>query len=357
MDSKKEWRWIKRLVFTAVFFIILYLLYLLSPVWSPVLQVSGKVLLPFLLAGIIAYLLHPIIDFFQKLHVPRSLSILFVYIVFFGGGSWLVWYYSPVLYEQLNNFINSLPQYFDQMYKWFTNLHHHVDRLPPVVHDNIELAFHNAEKRVSQTLHQLLGKWRDVFDFAVILILLPFLVFYLLKDYKALEKMVKRLTPEKWREEGHLLAVSIDESLGSYIRGQFIVAGAVGILSTLVLVWLDIPNAVMLGLFIGITDIIPYFGPILGAVPALIAAGSVSTKMTVLTAVALFVIQQVEGNFLSPYIVGRNVHLHPLVIVFALLLGFEAAGVIGLLIAVPIFVVINNITHTFQTYKEGSNGD
>ncbi|RSL31587.1 AI-2E family transporter [Salibacterium salarium] len=355
MEKKHEWLWLQRVLFIAVSLIILYLLYLLNPLWSEVLQTAGKVLLPFIIAGLIAYLLHPIIDFFQNQKLPRSLSILLVYVVFFGGGTWLCWYFSPVIYVQIERFISHIPMYFDQTYRLLADFHHHVDRFPPVVHDNIEGAFERAEDNLTNTLNEWLGKWRDIFDIVIIMILLPFLVFYLLKDIKALEKAVKRFTPSKWRDEGHLLATAIDEALGSYIRGQFIVAGTVGLLAMLALFLIDVPNPILLGLFIGVTDVIPYFGPIIGAIPAVVAAAAVSTKTLVITIIVIFLIQQLEGNLLSPYIVGRNVHLHPLMIVFALLLGFEVAGILGLLIAVPVFVVVNNIFHTFQSYQKTGN--
>ncbi|MGY4690424.1 AI-2E family transporter [Salibacterium sp. K-3] len=352
MNPEQERVWMRRMLTAAAVLIMVYLIYLLHPVWLPILKTAGKVLLPFLAAGIIAYLLHPVIDVLHRCRLPRPLAITAVYVIFFGGGSWLIWYYSPVMYQELDRFIRSLPFYFDQAYQWMTAIHQRVELLPPVVHDHMEAAFQEAETRAVRMIRGWAGRWKDIFDFAVMLILLPFLVFYLLKDYRAFQKMVKRLTPVKWRKEAHLLAVSIDESLGSYIRGQFLVAGTVGLLSTFALVWMEIPNAVVLGLFIGLTDVIPYFGPILGAVPAVIAAGTVSMNKALAAAGVLFVIQQLEGNLLSPYIVGRTVDLHPLVLVFALLLGFEAAGVIGLLAAVPLFVIVHHITRTFRTYKK-----
>lgn len=357
MEKKQESIWLRRVVFVAVSLLILYLLYLLHPLWSQIFHVAAKVLIPFIIAGLIAYLLHPVIDFFQNQKIPRSMSILLVYVVFFGGGVWLCWYFSPIVYVQIERLISHIPLYFDQLYRLLSDFHHQVDRFPPIVHDNIEGVFEQAEDKLTSMLNDWMSKWRGAFDIAVLIILLPFLVFYLLKDFKALEKVVKRFTPSKWREEGHLLAKAIDEALGSYIRGQFIVAGTVGLLAVICLFLLNIPNPIILGLIIGVTDIIPYFGPILGALPAVVVAGSVSTKTLIITTIVIFFIQQVEGNLLSPYIVGRNVHLHPLMIVFALLLGFEVAGVIGLLIAVPVFVVVNNVFHTFQSYQNAEKDD
>ncbi|WP_158737519.1 AI-2E family transporter [Alteribacillus sp. YIM 98480] len=351
MFKEKEWIWLQRLLLLAVSLLIIFLLSLLKPIWSFLFNTAGKVLLPFIIAAFIAYLLHPIIDFLQKRHLPRSISILIVYVVFFGGGAWTIWYFSPVMYIQVEKFTRYLPEYFEQLYTIFSNLHHRIDTLPPAIHDSIESAFEQTELKVKESLNGLIHQWRNIVDIIILLLLLPFLVFYLLKDLKAIERTIKRFVPNKWRDEGELLAGAVDEALGDYIRGQFMVAGAVGLLAVFGLWLINIPNAIILGLFIAITDIIPYFGPILGAAPALMAAASISTSKLIITIILLFLIQQIEGNFLSPYVVGRNVHLHPLVIVFALLLGFEVAGFLGLLIAVPIFVVVNNIFHTFKKQK------
>ncbi|WP_240376485.1 AI-2E family transporter [Bacillus piscicola] len=349
MERQKEWVWLQRSILLVVFLFIIFLLSLLKPVWLFLLRAVGKAVLPFLIAAFIAYLLHPLITFLQNRKIPRSLAILFVYVVFFGGSGFLIWYYSPYLLVETQRFISQMPHYVHEAYVLFSNLHYQLDYMPPAIHDSIEAAMEQAEEKLTLTLNQLISKWRNLLDMLVLLLLLPFIVFYLLKDVKAIERLVKRIIPKKWQDEGELLGSAVDEALGDYIRGQFMVAGAVGLLSMLGLWLFDIPNAVFLGIFIGVTDIIPYFGPVLGAAPALMVAASMSTNKLLFVLIILLVIQQIEGNFLSPYVVGRNVNLHPLVIVFALILGFETAGFIGLLLAVPLFVVASNV---FQAFKK-----
>lgn len=352
MLGEKESYWLRRLLLIIALLVTLYLIGLLKSMWLYIFQIAWKVLLPFLIAALIAYLLHPLVTFLQKTHLPRSLSILLVYIVFFGGTGWLFWYYSPVLYVETQRFIGQLPFYFDQIYSMFSHLHYQLDHMPPAIHDGMTMTLEQLEYTVTDSLKKLLNKWRNILDFIILLFLLPFLVFYLLKDVQAMERLIKRLIPRKWQDEGDILGKAVDQALGDYIRGQFMVAGAVGLISLFGLHFFGVPNAVLLGIFIGITDIIPYFGPIIGAVPALMVAASVSMNKWIAVLIMILVIQQLEGNFLSPYVVGRNVHLHPLVIVFALLLGFEVAGFIGLLVSVPLFVVGNNVFHAFKAHRE-----
>ncbi|MFB5662169.1 AI-2E family transporter [Alteribacillus sp. HJP-4] len=329
----------------------LYLLALLQTIWLNLFHLAAKVLLPFAAAAVVAYLLHPFIDMLQRKKIPRSAAILFVYAVFFGGTGWTAWYFSPVFFEQLDRLQQQLPSIFDQFYYFVSAAHRQIDMMPSAVHDSLEQAFTNTEKSITSWISGTMEHWRLIVDGALIFFLLPFLVFYILKDIDMIDSFVKKLIPPKWRDEGEILAHAVDEALGDYIRGQFIVASSVGILTIIGLWILKIPYAIVLGIFIGIMDIIPYFGPIIGAIPALAVAGTESGSALLFTLGLILLIQQLEGSVLSPYIVGRTVHLHPLVIVFALLLGFETAGIIGLLLAVPLFVAAHNVYRTFKKRK------
>lgn len=145
----------------------------------------------------------------------------------------------------------------------------------------------------------------------------------------------------------------VDKTFGSYIRGQLLVALCVGVISTITFWVLGVPYPVILGLFVGATDLIPYFGAIISAVPAIGVALLDSTSLAIYVAISLFIIQQVEGNILSPLIVGRTVHLHPVLIIFALLIGVEVAGVIGLLVAVPVTAIMKVTLMHIRQYLKG----
>ncbi|WP_054635531.1 AI-2E family transporter [Thalassobacillus sp. C254] len=175
--------------------------------------------------------------------------------------------------------------------------------------------------------------------------------FYLLKDLEAFEKTVVQITPKKWRDEGLLLVRAVDEALGGYIKGQVLVALAIGLITTSALWLIGVPFPVLLGIFAALMELIPYFGAFLGAIPALLVAATVSFRVLIITSITLLIIQQIEGNLLSPLIVGKSVHLHPLLIIFALLLGFEVAGVLGLILAVPVFVIISKVIRAFNEQK------
>ena len=170
-------------------------------------------------------------------------------------------------------------------------------------------------------------------NFAFAIMIIPFIAFYMLKDFTVIKRAVWYITPKNWRRKGTRFLRDIDESLGSYIRGQLLVCLIIGSLSSILFWIFHLKYPLLLGLIIGVTNVIPYFGPIIGAVPAVIIAATSSTKLVIITIVIVFGLQFLEGNILSPYIVGKSLHMHPLMIMLALTAGGEIGGIIGMIVS------------------------
>ncbi|MBB6449484.1 putative PurR-regulated permease PerM [Geomicrobium halophilum] len=340
--------WLLRFLFVLVLLACIYFIYLLAPVWKPFLSSLGKIMLPFLLAGLFAYLLHPVIDFLQRKGVPRALSVLLIYVMFFGGGAWALIESAPILMRQYISFVNEWPEWLQTFENGWLTLHRQIDSLPPILHDQAEKGVSQLQTNGEEMLEGVLEQWPAIMEAIVMLFLLPFLTFYLLKDLQAFEKALVYITPKRWREQGKKLAQAVDHALGFYIRGQLVVSLCVGILSILALWIVQVPYPMILGIFMGLMDLIPYVGPYIGAVPAVIVAITISWETVLFTVIAITIVQQLESNVLSPYIMGKSAHLHPLLILLALLIGYEFAGFIGLLIAVPLFVIAGEVIRVFR---------
>ncbi|QQK79579.1 AI-2E family transporter [Salicibibacter cibi] len=349
MTSRKG---LLRSLFLLILLACLYFLYLLAPVWKPVLFSIGKILLPFLLAGLFAYLLHPVIAFLQRKGLPRWASVLLIYLLFFGGGIWLLIEMAPVLARQYREIVNELPGWIQAFESGWLSMHRQIDTLPPVIHDQVEEGVVQLETNGEDMLDRVVEQWPAIVEGVVMLFLLPFLVFYLLKDLHAFEKAATYVIPERWQKNGKKFVQAVDHALGFYIRGQIVVSLCVGVLSIVALWIVQLPYPLILGIFMGMTDLIPYVGPYIGAVPAVIVALGMSWKTVLFTVIAITIVQQLESNVLSPYIMGKSAHLHPLLILLALLIGYEFAGFIGLLIAVPLFVIIGEVVRVFRKKEE-----
>ena len=158
----------------------------------------------------------------------------------------------------------------------------------------------------------------NIINHVFTIVIIPFISFYMLKDFGEIKKAIWYMTPRKWRQSGTVLLRDIDKSLGSYIRGQILVCAIIGSISAILFWIFDLKYPLLLGLIIGITNVIPYFGPVIGAVPAMLIAATMCVKMIVIVIVIIFLLQFLEGNILSPLIVGKSLHMHPIVIMFAL---------------------------------------
>lgn len=155
-----------------------------------------------------------------------------------------------------------------------------------------------------------------------------------------MKKTVWYLTPKSWRKRGSEFLRDVDDSLGDYIRGQLLVCFLLGLIAGVSFWLFGLPYPLILGLAIGITNVIPYFGPFIGAVPALLLSLAISAKAVIIVIVTIFILQFIEGNILSPLIVGRSLRMHPVVIMLALLAGGELAGIPGMILAVPAAAVL-----------------
>lgn len=331
----------------------LYILYLLGPLLAPFGSMLRAVLIPFILAMIIAYLLHPLVDWLMKLKLGRTLSILVIYVFIFGGLAVTLWYAVPIFIQQMKEFMEELPQIEHTLSRWFEQLNNQIEQLPTGIHEAIDDIILNFEVTIRQLVENMIITVAEYLGSLLMLFVIPFLVFYLLHDVEVIQKTLYFLTPRKYRKQMIKLWKDIDESLGEYIRGQIIVSVFVGIIAGIGYYFIGLPYTLFVALVAAITNIIPYFGPIIGAIFAIIVALFTDPTLIIWVIAINTVIQLLEGNFIAPHIIGRRLHIHPVFIILVLILGAEAGGLIGLILAVPIFVVlkviiVNTVLHVRQ---------
>lgn len=311
--------------------------------WAPILFVLKVAVTPFFIACFIAYLLHPLIEKLHEKGVPRTLAILLIYILFFGGLGYGVYKGTPAIITQLQEMNEQFPQFVNMYETWTDGVREQTENFPEFVNEKVKQIFAGIEGKIQALLNKVMSTARGILDSLLIIFLIPFIVFYILKDYGEFYHIFWKIVPEKWRKDGQQLAKEIDKSLGNYIRGQLFVCLILGGVSALAFWFIGMKYPLLLGIIVGVTDIIPYFGPILGAIPTLMIAATVSTNLVIKAGIALAILQFVESNILSPYIVGRSLRMHPVVIMLALLIGGEVGGLVGLLLSVPLLAILRTI--------------
>lgn len=354
-------RWLMNISIIVLTLIGLYVLFLIAPYFSPVWKVIHTVSIPFLISMIIAYLLHPLVDALMKLKLGRTLSILFIYIFFLGGLSFLLWLVAPIFITQIREVIEQLPELEKTLYHWSGMMEQQLQLLPDGVHQGVDDALGKIEQGSRQAMESVVEALGSLIGNLFVLLVVPFLAFYLLKDVEVIQKSIYFFVPRKQRKPAVKLWKDIDHSLGEYIRGQIIISVIVGVLSLMGYYLIGLPYVLFLSVIVAITNIIPYFGPFIGAAPAVLVALITQPSLVLWVVVINTIIQVIEGNVLAPWIVGKRLHIHPIFIIFALLIGAELGGILGLILAVPIFVVLkvvilNTVLH-LRDYKKTAKSD
>jgi predicted PurR-regulated permease PerM len=339
VDELRRSRLFAMAIWLIALLIIGNLLWLLRPVLLQLLHLLEEVFVPVLVGLLIAYLLHPIVEVLERRRVPRLMAVLLIYGSFVLVIMIAVVNAIPIFTNQLVELSDDLPRMTEWYYKWMSEWEAHKYFLPDSISHGVDRVIIQSQERMSQTVTELVNNARNSLGKVLAYAVVPFIAFYLLKDMKELHQTGMSVVPRTYRKQVLAVLRDINESLGNYIHGQMMVALIVGVFAYLGYWWIGMPYPFVLAAFVCLTNIIPYIGPLIGAAPAVVVALTISTKTLLLVLTVNIIIQVVEGNILSPNIVGRSLHLHPLLIIMALLAGEAIGGIIGLIVAVPAVAV------------------
>lgn len=307
------------------------------------------VLAPFLMAIALAYLLAPLVNGLSHLGMSRGWAILAVYAVLGALGVFAVIKLLPATFTEVRRLAESIPLYSERARSMVDGLQQSVREmgLPPELRESIDRAITQLEVRSVAALQNLLDvrTLGAAAELMLSLLLAPFLAFYLLKDLDRFKERFLLSLPRRYRQEIITLLRGLDRVLSGFVRGQITLALAVGFLAAFATWMLGLRFAVLLGIWAGLTEFIPYVGPVLGAVPAVLAGLAISPWKAAEIAIAFAVIQQLENAVLSPKIMGESIGLHPIVVLFAVLAGGYLAGGWGLILALPVSGLIRVLWH------------
>jgi predicted PurR-regulated permease PerM len=311
---------------------------------------AGGGLTPFIFALVLAYLLTPLVDRLARM-MPRAVAILLVYLVVIGilvGSGFLI---IPGVIGQIRDLATNSPRYLEQAQAAFNDLQEQYTHLnlPPEVQTTLENTVRNALGNLGTAVQTAvvgtLSTVRQLFAFLAGFIVIPFFLFYVLKDKDRGVNWLNGIIPRNWQPDVWRMGRIANDILNDYIRGQLILGVVVGIATGAGLFFVGSPYWLVLGIIAGFTELIPVLGPIIGSVPGLIVAAFQPEGLTlVLKVLAVYVIvQQLENNLLVPKIQGDSVKLHPAIILLVLVVGGQVAGLVGLIAAVPIAAIIRDL--------------
>lgn len=328
--------------------VILYFVWLLRPMFAVVYGFLKAILSPFIIAIIISYVLNPIVKMLGGRKVPRTVAVLLIYAVFLTSLSVILMNVIPMFVEQLEELGEHLPELTLHTQQLMTRWDNSI--LPGSIRMGMNNWFFQFEQRMAASISTFLNNIGTTIGVVFNAFIVPFLIFYMLKDFEAFERLILRYLPRSRRKSIVTLLKEIDEALGNYVRGQLLVCVIIGVLAYIGYMIIGMPFALLLAGVVAVCNIIPYLGPFLGAAPAMIMATTISWKMVLMVFLVNMICQLIESNVISPQVVGKTLHLHPMLIIFALLVGGEIGGIPGLVLAVPLFAVGKVVIQHFYAY-------
>lgn len=337
--------------------LIIYLGSLVDWIFRPIVVFVQTLFAPVIIAGILYYLFRPIVGLLSK-KLNRGLSILILFLMIIGAFTAFSLIVGPELQRQFQSLYNNLPTLINQVRDTFialqsNELFNRFQESETFQPEEMISRFVNSLNDIIGTIGaNITGFIGALANFFIILVLVPFILFYLLKEGEKLPVQLLKLFNKKQQHEGRLILADMDKMLSSYIQGQIIVSFCVGILCYIAYLIIGLDYALILALVAMFTNVIPFVGPWIGTFPAVIVAFIDSPLTALIVVIVVVVIQQIESNLISPQVMGKKLAIHPITIIFILLVAGRFAGVVGMLLAVPTYAVGKVIvTHSYRLWK------
>lgn len=314
------------------------------------------VLNPIIWAIIFSYLLNPMVHFFERQGISRFWSVVLLYSIIIALILFISIAITPKIVKEVKNFVDILPKYTTEANNFINGFYEKIQRLDnfspqmSIITNTLQENLVAIQYGIIEFFEGFTKRIFNIFSNIVSIALVPIYSFYFLKDTVSLRKKISLLIPKSIRPELIQVFRDINKTLSKFIRGQILVAICVGILSTLALLILNVDFAFLIGLIACISNLIPYVGPIMGAIPAVMVALLDQPMKAIWVIIAFTIIQQIESAVISPKIVGDSVGLHPVIIILALIVGNETYGIIGMLFGIPIVASLKVIMWHITNY-------
>lgn len=337
-----------------------------SFIFEPLSVFMKTVVLPVVLALILFYLLRPVLRLLENFKIPRIWGILIIFLGVSGLITLLIVLVFPFLRDQFQNLIQEFPDYFMQLItnidtflresfigEYYVGSSFNVNQLIETLPENLGQTIQNT---ATSLITGITGFISTVTGVVLSVVIVPFILFYLLKDGDKLPAYFIKLLPPRFRNDTREVLHEADRQLGAYIQGQLIVAFCIGVMIYIGFLIIGMKYALLLGVLAMVTSVVPYLGPAIAITPAVIIAIVTSPFMIVKLAIVWTVVQLVEGNLISPQVMGKTMYIHPVTIIFVLLTAGSLFGIAGVILGIPMYALLRVVvSHFYKLFKRRYN--
>ena len=345
----------------ALSILFFFLLFKMNTVGGYI-QAAVKTLMPFIYGCVMAYLIYPISQgitaYLDKLTGDKykkiTLSVgIFLGLLIFGVGIYLLlWMLLPQLFDSITSIAVSMPAMVESLSRWIGSLLSDNPQLQKLANDALENSSVELQNWLTQTMipkaqelitslsASVLSVFWGLFDFVIGIIVCVYILSSADKLKRQAKMIVSAVAPKKYVDSIFEITNEMDQCFGGFIRGKLVDSLIIGILCFVCVSIMDMPYPVLISTIVGVTNIIPFFGPFIGAIPSGILILTVSPIQALYFAIFIFILQQFDGNILGPAILGQSTGLGSIWVLFSILIFGDLFGFVGMIIGVPTFAVI-----------------
>ncbi|WP_208560965.1 AI-2E family transporter [Marinilactibacillus kalidii] len=365
---KQSWFWkkiidnkvVSILLVSLLVFLNLFMIKQIADFFKPIEIILSIIGPPIVFSTIFYYLLNPAVDWLEKKKFSRNSAIAFVFaliiVLIIIGVNFIV----PIIQSQLESLIENWPSYWDSLMMQLDGLlgtEMFTDFMEQMGDTSLIGSFSGQASRFFNLtvggIGSVIGTLTRV---GITIVTTPFIVFYLLKDGKRLPDLLLKVVPTKARESVKDILGDVNKQVSYYVRGQLLVAASVGVMFWIGFSIVGLDFALTLGIFAGFMNLIPYLGSFIASIPAIIIAVVHSPLMLAKVLIVFAIEQLLEGRVISPQILGNSLKIHPINIIFLLLIAGRLFGVMGVILGIPGYAILKIVvTRMFTWYQRKSD--
>ncbi|WP_369041534.1 lipoteichoic acid biosynthesis protein CozEa [Staphylococcus warneri] len=344
--------WFRTGIALIMLFILIKLFMQVHEVFTPVVTIIGSVFLPFLISGFLFYICLPFQTLLEKWGFPRWASILTIFVVLIAIIAIVVAFIAPIIISNINNLIKQTPALQRETERLINFSLTQIDKLPSDVTHRINNMVKSMGDGVTDVLSNSISYITSLISTIFLLIMVPFFLIYMLKDHEKFIPAVAKFFKGERKVFVVDLLKDLNYTLKSYIQGQVTVSVILGIILYIGYTIIGLPYTPLLVLFAGVANLIPFLGPWLSFTPAAILGIIDGPSTFIWVCVITLIAQQLEGNVITPNVMGKSLSMHPLTIIVVILAAGDLGGFTLILIAVPLYAVLKTVISNIFTYRQ-----
>lgn len=345
-----------KIIFILTIVVLIFICSKLLEDWKILSSIGNvlSVISPLFIGIGLAWLFDPFVSYLNKKGVSRILGAIFVYIIFLSFIYLLLRLMIPSITNQLNDLAKNVPNFINYLKENIDKFFENLNNLGNYNFTDIKISIYDSINNLSRSLtidlpKTIMNAVSNIISGSVNLLIGLLIGLYMLFDFDNVKKHLYSLIPKKYQDDTRTLLTRLNNNLKSYVHGTLLIMFILFVFQSIALAIAGLEAPMVFGLFCAVTNVIPYVGPYIGGIPAVIVGLSISPTTGIFVLIAIVLAQTLESYFLQPIVMGKTMKLHPVTIMLGLLLFGHFFGILGMILATPVISILKTI---FQFFNE-----